>query len=267
MAATAGRFEVSALVPVPGGTVRLKDARRGTERTVNLQPFRAGAMAVTAAQFAAGELINTVAGMDLPAAGIRWIDAVRWCNAASEHDGLEPVYAFDRGAVCWNPRVDGYRLPTEAEWVHASMGGGSGARHGTLTEVGWSAADGVTGPQPVGGKAANGYGLFDTLGNVWEWCWDRLDPARYADYRVFKGGGWADPGFSCRVGVRRGNAPDASVEDVGFRVFRGAVAPAPETHGAQGWSERADRERAAIPPPLPAGWTPLHFDQPARLSL
>ncbi|HLS50286.1 MAG TPA: SUMF1/EgtB/PvdO family nonheme iron enzyme [Actinomycetaceae bacterium] len=86
---------------------------------------------------------------------------------------------------------------------------------------------------------------------------DRLDPARYGDYRVLKGGGWADPEWSCRVGVRRGYAPDARVDDVGFRVARGAAAPIGQSDGGQGWSETADRQRASLNGPLPVGWTPL----------
>lgn len=98
--------------------------------------------------------------------------------------------------------------------------------------------------------------MTDTLGNVWEWCWDRLDPARYGDYRVLKGGGWADPEWSCRVGVRRGDAPDAHLEDAGFRVARGIAGL-----NGQGWSEAEDRSRADIAGPRPIGWTPLAQDR------
>lgn len=249
---------MNTLAAVPGGTVRLNDARRGTGRAVTLLPFGMGIVPVTAAEFAAGCLGAASAdGLEYPATGVRWLDAVAWCNSASEQEGAEPAYRIDGGAVRWNPAANGYRLPTEAEWVWASMGGSAGARYGALSAIGWAAADKVAGPQPVGQKTANGYGLHDTLGNVWEWCWDRLDPARYADYRVLKGGGWADPEWSCRVGVRRGNAPNATVEDVGFRVARGAVDAVAGPDGGQGWSEREDRERASIRPPLPAGWTPL----------
>lgn len=252
---------MSSLVSIPGGLVQLRDARRNTERTVALLPFRASLAPVTVAEFAAGRSgPASIDDVDLPATAVRWIDALAWCNSASEYEGAEPVYQLDGAAVRWSPAASGYRLPTEAEWVYASLGGGFGARHGVLSEVAWSAADEVTGPQPVRRKAANGYGLFDTLGNVWEWCWDRLDPARYGDYRVFKGGGWAGPEWSCRVGVRRGNAPDATVEDVGFRVVRGAVTEDRAADGGQGWSEREDRQRASIAPPLRAGWTPLRFD-------
>lgn len=252
---------MNALAPIPGGAVRLRDARRGTERTVTLLPFRAGIAPVTVSELAAGHLGAASADRtDRPATGVRWSDAVTWCNTASAHDGLEPAYRLEGEAVRWNPAANGYRLPTEAEWVQASSGGATGPRHGLLADIAWTAADGVSGPRPVGRKAANSYGLVDTLGNVWEWCWDRLDPARYADYRLLKGGGWADPAWSCRVGVRRGNAPNASIEDVGFRVVSGAVTADPTADGGQGWSEREDRQRAAVPPPLPAGWTPLQFE-------
>ncbi len=94
------------------------------------------------------------------------------------------------------------------------------------------------------------------LGNVWEWCWDYADPARYGDYRSLRGGGWADREWSVRASARRGSAPDAMLEDVGFRVARGAVGE-PGADAAQGWSADADRRRADVRGPLPLGWTPL----------
>lgn len=246
---------------VPGGPVTLKDARRGSERVVTLLPFEIGTTPVTASEFAAVRMeMLPRDGTVLPESGVRWLDAVAWCNTASETEGLTRAYQIRGDAVQWNAAADGYRLPTEAEWVHASLGGVSAPRHGKLAEIAWSAADGVTSPQPVAGKAPNDYGLFDTLGNVWEWCWDRVDPARYGDYRLLKGGGWADPDWSCRIGVRRGNAPNAVVEDTGFRVARGAVADSDDADGGQGWSEAADRQRASLPHPLPLGWTPLRFE-------
>lgn len=241
-------------VEIPGGTVVLTDARRGESRNVNLRPFAIATTTVTASEFATGRSCAEPAG--LPAAGVRWLDAVRWCNAASRADGLPPAYQFDGDDVYWDAASAGYRLPTEAEWVHASRAGSSGPRYGTLCEIGWSVTDYVDGPQPVATKAPNALGLFDTLGNVWEWCWDRIDPARYGDYRLLKGGGWADPKWSCRFGVRRGTGPEMLVDDTGFRPARGAVA-APGEDGGQGWSEAADRRRATSPGPLPVGWTQL----------
>jgi sulfatase modifying factor 1 len=250
------------MIAIPGGTVTLKDARRGTERRVSLKPFRIGMTPVRVRDVEVGYAETPRLGVgQRPATGVSWLDAVAWCNTASEAEGLEPAYTIaERAVVWWHASANGYRLPTEAEWVYASLGGGTGPRYGALGDIAWTAADGVDSPQPVARKAPNGYGLFDTLGNVWEWCWDRVDPARYGDYRLLKGGGWADPEWSCRVGVRRGNAPDAILEDVGFRVAQGAVAQVTDSDGGQGWSEAADRRRAAVAHPPPVGWTPLQAD-------
>ncbi|WP_448007024.1 hypothetical protein [Agromyces bauzanensis] len=80
---------------------------------------------------------------------------------------------------------------------------------------------------------------------------------RYGDYRSLRGGGWADREWSLRASVRRGSAPDAVLEDAGFRVARGAVGE-PGGDAAQGWSAASDRDRADVRGPLPLGWTPLH---------
>lgn len=246
------------LIRIAGGSVHLADARRGTAREVHLLPYWLSAVTVSAGDLEVGRFTGSApAEHTIPAVDVTWREAVAWCNAASECDGLRPAYVIGVEAVTWDPTSDGYRLPTEAEWVHGSRGGGAGARYGPLSRIAWTAEDAVSGPQRSALKDPNGFGLFDTLGNVWEWCWDRLDPARYGDYRVLKGGGWADPEWSCRVGVRRGNAPDARVEDVGFRVARGPVAVGDQLDGGQGWSERADRQRASLTGPLPVGWTPL----------
>lgn len=249
---------VMKLAEIPEGVVRLTDARRGTEREVALRSFRLSTMTVSAFEFEAGRAVKDGTEHDLvPAVGVTWLAALAWCNSASDHEGLPSAYSIDGDVVSWNPAVDGYRLPTEAEWVFGAMGGVAGARYGALPKIAWTVEDTLIGAQSAGRKDANKYGLFDTLGNVWEWCWDRLDPARYGDYRVLKGGGWADPEWSCRVGVRRGNAPDARVEDVGFRVARGAATAVGHSDEGQGRSEEADRQRASVRGPLPVGWTPL----------
>lgn len=60
------------------------------------------------------------------------------------------------------------------------------------------------------------------LGGVWEWCWDVYDPEVYGPYRVIRGGGFADPAWSCRAGVRRRTQPTARLADLGLRVVRSA---------------------------------------------
>ena len=241
------------LARIGGGTVTLHDARRKVRWSVELEPFEIGVFAVTEEQL--GELLGiTAAHPRRPATGVSWQRAIRFCNAASEWEGLDPAYSFEGEDVTWHVDADGYRLPTEAEWEFACRAGSTGPHYGPLTEVAWTSADGLAAPADVGGKLPNLNGLFDTLGNVWEWCWDLLDPARYRDYRVFRGGGFADDAFSVRASTRRGGGPRMHHEDVGFRVARGGVDGVDE---AQGWSARVDAERADADGPLPPGWTPL----------
>lgn len=237
---------------IPAGDVTLHDARRDLHRTVALEPFEIGVFAVTEEQLA--EILGIASRHPRrPAVDLSWLRTVRFCNAASEWEGLDPAYTFDGEDITWHVDSDGYRLPTEAEWEYACRAGSTGPHYGLLADVAWTAADGVAAPQNVGGKLPNLNGLFDTLGNVWEWCWDLLDPARYDDYHVFRGGGYADDAWSVRASVRRGGAPRMHHEDVGMRLARGCFDGA---DAAQGWSAAVDRERAATDDVLHQGWTP-----------
>lgn len=247
------------LVSIPACVIELRDARSGLSREVTLEPFTIGRTQVTAAEWAAvsgpsAELSSGAEG-DLPAHPVTWFDAVNWCNTASEAAGLTPAYEIEDRDVDWHLGSDGFRLPTEAEWEWSCRAGTTGPRYGELQDIAWTSLDHVDRPQKVAGKAPNAHGLFDTIGNVWEWCWDYADTARYGDYRSLRGGGWADPDWSCRASVRRGSAPDALLEDVGFRVVRGPVGTQ-GAQAAQGWSAVDDWQRAQIRGPLPIGWTP-----------
>jgi sulfatase modifying factor 1 len=237
---------------IPAGRVTLNDARRKTRRTVELETFEIGVYPVTQEQMS--EVLG-VSGEDprRPATDLSWLRGVRFCNALSEWEGLDSAYSFDGEQITWHVDSDGYRLPTEAEWEFACRAGSVGPHYGPLREIAWTAADGVTAPQNIGGKLPNLHGLFDTLGNVWEWCWDLLDPARYDEYRVFRGGGYADEAWNVRASVRRGGAPRMHHEDVGMRLARGGF---DSIDAAQGWSAAADRERGLVDGPMPSGWTP-----------
>lgn len=233
--------ESPAMLPIPAGAIVLTDARSGSARNVELLPFEIGRTQLTRSEWGV-----STGGLDsTPAHPVTWFGAVGWCNAASARDGLRPAYRVSDRTVTWDVSADGFRLPTEAEWEFAARAGTTGPHYGALAEIAWTAADGVAGPQPVAQKAANAFGVFDMIGNVWEWCWDYADTARYGDYRSLRGGGWADKQWSARASVRRGSAPDAVLEDIGFRVARGPVGET-GSQSAQGWSAAADRERAAI---------------------
>lgn len=279
------------LRPVPAGRIDAVDARTRTRRSVTLESFHVARTPVTAGQYAAvlaadparprprvapptgGRSGRSGAGQDrtprerddVPVHGVTWFEAVRWCNAASRVAGLDPAYRVEDRTVRWDVRSAGYRLATEAEWEHACRAGTRGAHHGPLGAVAWTAEDDLDGPRPVAERLPNAFGLHDMLGNVWEWCWDYADTARYGEYRSLRGGGWADRAWSVRAGVRRASAPDARIEDVGFRVARGAVGEA-GVPAAQGWSDAADRDRARVAGLLPFGWTPLAFDEPGTPS-
>ena len=125
-----------------------------------------------------------------------------------------------------------YRLPTEAEWEYAARAGTVGPRYGKLNEVAsrveWKSRHS---PKPVGLKRANGWGLHDMLGNVWEWTadWygkypletvkDPRGPGK-GSHRVRRGGSWRARGHNVRSAARSSFSPGRRVDDVGFRLVR-----------------------------------------------
>ena len=125
-----------------------------------------------------------------------------------------------------------YRLPTEAEWEYAARAGTSNPRYGALTDVAWywtwRSSDR---PRPVGLKRANGWGLHDMLGNVWEWTadWygrypaglvtDPSGPGTGKD-RVRRGGSWNAVGWKVRSAYRGTHSRGSRSGDVGLRLVR-----------------------------------------------
>ncbi|MCX7001910.1 MAG: SUMF1/EgtB/PvdO family nonheme iron enzyme [bacterium] len=207
-----------------------------------------------------------------PVQTVNWYDCVKWCNARSQMQGLTPCYYTDatqstvykngmvsvaNNAVKWD--ANGYRLPTEAEWEKAARGGTPLNRFpwndvqtiararanyvGDTVAYPYDAGPNGNNPlfmiggepytSPVGHYAANGYGLYDMAGNVWEWCWDNYGDTYYQSApandprgpasgvsRMLRGGSWHGRAVNCRSAFRGYVDPSAAINDTGFRCVR-----------------------------------------------
>jgi formylglycine-generating enzyme required for sulfatase activity len=138
---------------------------------------------------------------------------------------VESVTWYEAREYC---RAIGGRLPTEAEWESAARAGSTQARYGDVDRVAWYGTNSGGKTHDVGQKQPNAFGLYDMLGNVWQWTADWFsdyqrsrdrDPAgpRSGEYRVVRGGSFHDDPESVRVSVRFQFEPGDRDLSLGFR--------------------------------------------------
>jgi formylglycine-generating enzyme required for sulfatase activity len=174
---------------------------------------------------------------DHPVQTVSWYDCVTWCNARSQKEGKTPCYSLSDWSC--NFSANGYRLPTSEEWEYAARGGLSNKRFpwgdvidqtranyngNPLSSGGYAYDTGYLGydtryatggypyTSPAGAFAANGYGLYDMAGNVWEWRNDTSD-----SYRYVRGGSWGTDAFRAQCGSSHWYYPASAYYDFGFR--------------------------------------------------
>ena len=171
-------------------------------------------------------------GDSCPVEQVSWYDAVAFANKLSEMKGLEKCYRDSGSSTSFDRNCTGYALPTEAEWEYAARGGENYKYAGSnnVGEVAWYYGNSGNKTHAVGQKKANGYGLYDMSGNVYEWTWDgygryssgsQTDPTgATSSLRVLRGGFYYDyEGYvrvSGRNDIRRVPADRSSF--IGFRL-------------------------------------------------
>lgn len=157
-----------------------------------------------------------------------------------EQRPVEQVSWNDCAEFCrvLNKRVEGLMVdfPTEAQWEVACRAGDLSARYGELDAIAWHVGNSERETHPVGEKLPNRWGLYDMIGNVWEWCrdgmrtygtelqTDPIGPTIDSGDRVIRGGAFVYSAGRCRAAYRDASHRGLHWHDQGFRLCRGQSA-------------------------------------------
>ena len=217
------RYERSTLWLVRGGDLEVGGDEPNAQPTFEAEvgPFYVSKAPLTNLQYEVFRPDHVRAahgpGDDDPAVGISHHDAQAYCDWYSERTGKA------------------FRLPTEVEWEHAAKAELEGERwfdgERDADRFVWHAGNSDGRLHPIEGKRANPFGLYEILGTVWEWtssvyglypivAGDGRDARGQVESRVLRGGSFRTSLDELTCSLRRGEAPDARLDDVGFRIVR-----------------------------------------------
>jgi formylglycine-generating enzyme required for sulfatase activity len=228
------------MIVIPGGTFVMGDENGEVDEIphdVHISSFYMDKYLVTQTEYekVMGSNPSRWPGQTNPVEQIRWSDAVRYCNSRSRLEGLQPCYDLENWSCDFSQ--NGYRLPTEAEWEYACRAGTKtsyffGEDASKLPNFAWFEKNSGQRPRPIGRKLPNPFGLFDMVGNVWQWCNDfyqvdyyekspRKDPKGPAsgDNKVVRGGSWAAEGEQCRSSFRYYENPSYTDVCFGYDIY------------------------------------------------
>ncbi|MDY0150769.1 MAG: SUMF1/EgtB/PvdO family nonheme iron enzyme [Candidatus Cloacimonas sp.] len=210
------------------------------------------------------DVMGSIPDVTLPCKGnypvyyVSWFDAIAYCNKRSLLENKAAPYAYNNmggdpefwptgwnlndanhSNISCNWNADGYRLPTEMEWMFAARGGTLGHNYqycgsDSIYAVAWYAGNSGYTVHQVATKEPNELGINDLSGNLSEWCWDifanypsglQSNPhgASSGSQRVFRGGAWNSPAAMCQVDARNSALPSLNTAaSIGFRCVRPA---------------------------------------------
>ncbi|WP_308992177.1 formylglycine-generating enzyme family protein [Mariniflexile litorale] len=218
------------MVPIPEGTFTLRNTGNNKEKSlteVTLSKFWLGETEITQAQYKSIMGIGSphFQGPNLPMEHASWENAMDFCKKLNDieraagrlHDGYE------------------YTLPTEAQWEYASLAGTSGDYTKEIDSMAWYKNNSERETHPVGTKKPNNWGLYDMQGNVRELCYDWYTESYpggsvkdykgplSGNYRVLKGGSWADSAENCNPTNRGYRSEGRKGELLGFRIALSSI--------------------------------------------
>jgi hypothetical protein len=218
--------ELIELVSLPKGTYRRINDNQKIE--IN-NPFVISKKLITQSIYSLimGKNPSHFPSDNLPVENVTFFDAVMLCNKLSAKEGYSEVYTVTNDNIIYNQDVAGYRLPFEIEWEYA-LGYDSIDIQENLDTIAWYNDNSKHITHEVGKKKENRFGIFDMLGNVWEWCFDNYKekPSQTAVLednnilRVLRGGSFADfkNMFTKEKAFRKKENESTKNRFTGFRV-------------------------------------------------